>query len=99
MIKVYTSSVLEAPADAVWARVRDFNGLPRWTPFVAESRIEEARASDQVGCVRAFRMKDGGRLRERLLALSDYDYSYILDPREPAGGRELHRHPAAHPHH
>ena len=37
MIKVYTSSVIDAPADAVWAQVRDFNGLPRWTPFVAES--------------------------------------------------------------
>ena len=40
MIKVYTSSVIDAPADAVWAQVRDFNGLPKWTPFVAESRIE-----------------------------------------------------------
>ena len=36
MIKVYTSSVIDAPADAVWAQVRDFNGLPRWTPFVAD---------------------------------------------------------------
>jgi len=36
VIKVYSSSVIEAPADAVWAQVRDFNGLPKWTPFVAE---------------------------------------------------------------
>ena len=50
MIKVYTSSVIEAPADAVWAQVRDFNGLPKWTPFVAESRIEErpARRPDRL---------------------------------------------------
>ena len=40
MIKVYASSVIDAPADSVWARIRDFNGLPAWTPFVAESRIE-----------------------------------------------------------
>ncbi|HET6368382.1 MAG TPA: SRPBCC family protein, partial [Pseudomonadales bacterium] len=40
LIKVYVSSVIEAPADAVWAQIRDFNGLPKWTPFVAESRIE-----------------------------------------------------------
>jgi uncharacterized membrane protein len=40
MIRVYTSSVIDAPADSVWALIRDFNGLPRWTPFVAESRIE-----------------------------------------------------------
>jgi uncharacterized protein YndB with AHSA1/START domain len=75
LAEVYVSSVIDAPAARVWEVVRDFNALPAWVPPVAESRIEEARASDQVGCVRAFRMKDGGRLRERLLALSDYDYS------------------------
>ena len=40
MIKVYVSTVIDAPADQVWAQIRDFNGLPKWTPFVAESRIE-----------------------------------------------------------
>src|ERR671918_301218 len=74
MIKVYTSTVIDAPADAVWAHVRDFNGLPRWTPFVAESRIEEGLPSDKIGCVRNFRLKDGGVIREQLLTLSDYDY-------------------------
>ena len=49
MIKVYTSSVIDAPADAVWAVIRDFNGLPRWTPFVAESRIEAGLPADKVG--------------------------------------------------
>jgi hypothetical protein len=74
MIKVYTSSVIDAPADAVWARVRDFNGLPQWTPFAAESRIEEGQPADRIGCVRNFRLRDGGVIRERLLTLSDYDY-------------------------
>ncbi len=74
MIKVYTSSVLDAPADAVWSRVRDFNGLPKWTPFVAESRIEENLPADKIGCVRNFRLKDGGVIREQLLTLSDYDF-------------------------
>jgi hypothetical protein len=60
MIKVYISSVIEAPADQVWARVRDFNGLPAWTPFVAESRIEEGLPADRIGCVRNFRLRDGG---------------------------------------
>ncbi len=74
MIMVYTSSVIEAAADAVWAQVRDFNGLPKWTPFVAESRIVGNLAADKVGCVRNFRLKDGGVIREQLLTLSDYDY-------------------------
>ena len=74
MIKVYTSSVIEAPAAGVWAQVRDFNGLPKWTPFVAESRIEGNLPADKIGCVRNFRLKDGGVIREQLLTLSDYDY-------------------------
>ncbi len=75
MTEVYISSVIPAPAPRVWSVIRDFNGLPRWHPKVAESRIEEARPADQVGCVRAFRLADGGRIRERLLALSDFDYA------------------------
>lgn len=75
MVEVYASSVIGAPAGRVWARIRDFNGLPQWHPLIAESRIEGGAPADQVGCVRAFRLKDGGRLREKLLALSDYDYA------------------------
>ena len=75
MAKAYASAVIPAPAGAVWALVRDFNALPAWTGFVAESRIEHNRAGDQIGCVRNFRLNDGGRIRERLLALSDYDMS------------------------
>jgi hypothetical protein len=74
LIKVYTSSVIDAPADRVWAQVRDFNGLAQWTPFVAESRIESNMPPDRIGCVRNFRLRDGGVIREQLLTLSDYDY-------------------------
>jgi hypothetical protein len=74
MIKVYTSTVIDAAADAVWAHIRDFNGLPKWHPAIAESRIESNWSSDRVGCVRNFRLKDGGVIREQLLTLSDYEY-------------------------
>ncbi|NLD54127.1 MAG: SRPBCC family protein [Burkholderiaceae bacterium] len=77
MIKVYTSSVIDAPADVVWGIVRDFNALPKWTPFVAESRIEQNLPSDRIGCIRNFRLRDGGVIREQLLALSDYDYQCV----------------------
>lgn len=76
MPKVYASTTIPAPAGAVWAVVRDFNALPKWTPFVAESRIEQNRPADQVGCIRNFRLKDGGRIREQLLELSDYEMSF-----------------------
>ena len=75
MAKVYISSVIGAPADRIWQTIRDFNALPDWVPAVKESRIEGGQPADQVGCVRAFRLQDGGFLRERLLALSDYDFS------------------------
>lgn len=74
MIRVYTSSVVDAPAEAVWAIIRDFDGLPRWHPSIAESRIEGNWPSDRIGCIRNFRLKDGGVIREQLLALSDYEY-------------------------
>lgn len=88
MAEVYTSSVIGAPADQVWAAVRDFNGLPDWHPLIAESRIESAAPADQVGCVRAFRLKDGGFIREQLLALSDYDFSFSYSILESPMGVE-----------
>jgi hypothetical protein len=75
MPKVYVSSVIDASAERVWREVRDFASLPKWVPAVAECRIESNVPADQIGCVRAFKLKDGGMLREKLLALSDYDFS------------------------
>jgi hypothetical protein len=75
MPRVYISSVIDASADRVWSIVRDFNGLPRWMPVVADSRIEGGQPSDKVGCIRNFNLKDGGNIREQLLSLSDYDYT------------------------
>jgi hypothetical protein len=77
LAKVFVSSVIDAPAAQVWPVIRDFNGLPNWTPYVAESRIEQNARAEQIGCIRNFRMKDGGQIRERLLALSDYDFSMV----------------------
>jgi hypothetical protein len=75
MTRVYTSSVIGAPAGEVWTVIRDFNALPKWHPAIADSRIELNQPSDKVGCIRNFTLKEGGRIREQLLALSDYDYS------------------------
>src|SRR3546814_20547219 len=86
MAEVYASSVIAAPAGRVWERVRDFNGLPGWHPLIVESRIEAGAPADQVGCVRAFRLKDGGFIREKLLALSDYDFSCSYSILEPPMG-------------
>ena len=80
MARVYVSTVVNARNDRVWARVRDFNGLPNWHPAIAESRIEGGEPADKIGCVRRFKLKDGSELREQLLALSDLEqtFSYCL---------------------
>ncbi len=88
MVKVYTSSVLDAPADKVWSEIRDFNGLPRWHPAIKDSYIEHQLPSDKVGCIRNFTLKAGGRIREQLLALSDFDYSVTYSILESPMGVE-----------
>jgi hypothetical protein len=84
MPRVYTSSVIDAPAAKVWDKIRDFNALPRWHPRIRESRIENGEPPDKIGCVRDFRLQNGDRLREKLLGLSDYDmfctYSILVSP-------------------
>ncbi len=90
MTHVYASSIISASVDQVWKVVRDFNALPAWHPSIAESRIEEGRPADQVGCVRAFRLKDGGFIREQLLVLSDYWRLYTSpSPRDRQKSRML----------
>ncbi|MEM9331450.1 MAG: SRPBCC family protein [Pseudomonadota bacterium] len=86
MARIYVSSVINASAENVWERIRDFNALPRWHPRIADSRIEEAAPSDKVGCIRNFNLQNGDNIREQLLGLSDYDmyYTYsILDSPMP----------------
>jgi uncharacterized protein YndB with AHSA1/START domain len=80
MARVYVSSVIDAPAEKVWDRIRDFNGLPKWHPRIRESRIEEAVPADKVGCVRNFVLQSGDTIREQLLGLSDHElfYSYSM---------------------
>ena len=79
MIRVYVSSVIDSSAENVWSRVRDFNGLPVWHPAIADSRIENNEPPDRVGCIRHFHTRDGGLIRERLLGLSDYDYTQTYE--------------------
>ncbi len=89
MVAVRRSTIIDAPVDAVWRFLRDFNAHERWHPAVAASRIEDGRDVDAVACVRAFRLEDGAALREQLLSLSDRDHSFsycILDSPIPLMG-------------
>lgn len=81
MVKIVKSTIIEAPVEAVWDVLRDFNGHDRWHPVVSDSVIERGLASDKIGCVRRFHLADGSELRETLLALSDVDmaFTYCLN--------------------
>ena len=80
MARSYASTVIGAPADQVWARIRDFNGLPVWhSGMIASSEIEEGKAGDQTGGVRSFTLTNGEHLRERLLEHSDEERSYTYN--------------------
>jgi len=86
MIKVTRSTIIDAPIETVWAVLRDFNSHRLWHPIVARSQIEGGEASDRVGCVRRFNLRDGARVREQLLSLSDRDHRFtycILDADVP----------------
>ena len=71
MVRVRRTTVLDAPVDAVWRILRDFNGHDHWHPIVERSALEDGRRTDQVGAVRRFTIRGGERVREVLLTLSD----------------------------
>jgi len=72
--KVRISSVIDAPVEKVWARIRDFNGLPSWHPRMVESEIEDGRKATDIGAVRKFKVASGATIREKLMAFSDGDF-------------------------
>jgi uncharacterized protein YndB with AHSA1/START domain len=84
MAKAYASRIVDAPVEAVWDVVRDFNALPKWNPGVTDSEIEDGLASDVVGCIRSFHLTDGTHVRERLLSLDDSRYSFTYNFEKPA---------------
>ncbi len=74
------SITINAPPEAVWAVLGDFNGLPRWLSFIEASEIT-AGTNNEVGAIRLVTRRNGTKVTERLL---DYDrhnmrlaYTYI----------------------
>ncbi|MGK6308393.1 SRPBCC family protein [Variovorax sp. DT-64] len=72
--RVVRSTIIDAPIERVWAVLRDFNSHDQWHEAVEASRIEGGERSDQVGCVRSFTLRDGNRIREQLLTLSETEH-------------------------
>lgn len=79
MVKAYTSTVIAQPADYIWHIIRDFGTIASWHPALRDSRMEYNHPGDKVGSIRALTLMDGGKVRETLLALSDYEYKITYD--------------------
>ena len=92
MPTIHVSSVIDAPVEKVWARIRDFNGLPGWHPRMVESEIEDGKNADRIGAVRKFKVASGATIREKLLAFSDGDHlDHLFDHRTPRADIQSHR--------
>ena len=76
MPRIFVSSVVNAPAEKVWATIRPFDAVVNWLPFVKSSPIEDGGDPTRVGCIRVLTQTDGEVFREVLVALSDAERSY-----------------------
>lgn len=73
--KVVETITIDAPAAAVWAKVKNFDALKDWHPAVAES---PSTKGNELGAVRNLKLKGGGVLVESLETHDDkaMKYSY-----------------------
>jgi hypothetical protein len=72
-------------ADRVWQTLRDFGGMNKWAPGIADLTLQ----GTGVGAVRTMTFKDGSRVVERLESLNDdgRSFSYtILESTLPVEG-------------
>lgn len=80
-LRVEHSITIDATPDEVWAVAGDFNGIPRWLPTIASSRMILGK-SDQVGSIRELTRQNGTKVQEKLLEYETGDekvltYTYV----------------------
>ena len=74
-LSVTQSIEIKAAPGVAWDTIKDFNGLPTWHPAVAKSEIV-AGTNNKKGAVRLLTLKDGGTIKEKLLAYDDKGRSF-----------------------
>ena len=74
------SIIINAPPEAVWEVVSDFNGLPRWLPTIVESRLVLGK-NRELGAIRELTRANGTKVQEKLIVYEPWDmtigYTYI----------------------
>ncbi|HTI17627.1 MAG TPA: SRPBCC family protein [Trinickia sp.] len=73
---IYISDVINAPIDAVWSIMRDFNGMPAYHPGIIGSEMEAGARGDTVGGVRRLALGPDAYVREQLLMLDDFNHAF-----------------------
>ena len=71
--KVVEKISIDAPADKVWAKIKNFDALKDWHPAVEASPADKGNAE---GSVRQIKIKGGGALVETLESLDDTKMKY-----------------------
>ena len=71
--RVIEKITINAPPDAVWAKIKDFGALQDWHPAVAESPSDKGNTE---GAVRTIRLKGGGTLVETLEGYNEAQRKY-----------------------
>ena len=75
VLKVSKEVTVDAAPDAVWAKIKDFNGLNTWHPAVEKDEIVSGK-NNEVGAVRLLTLKGGGTIKEKLLAYDAKHHSF-----------------------
>lgn len=73
--KVFCSSVLNAPIEAAWSRMRDFAGMDGWHPDITAMTMVGGARPDKVSGTRDFHF-GAGRLNEQLTMLCDRTHAF-----------------------
>jgi mxaD protein len=74
-LHVRESATIDASAGKVWKAVKDFDALNTWHPAVAKDDIVEG-TNNTVGAVRLLTLKNGGTIKEKLLAFNEAGHKY-----------------------
>jgi mxaD protein len=79
VLNVHESVMIHASPDAVWAKVKDFDGLNTWHPAVESDKITTG-TNNTVGAERHLSLHGGGTIDEKLLSFDDkhHRFSYAI---------------------
>lgn len=79
-LSVSNSASINAPADAVWAKAKDFNNLNGWHPAVAKTEIVEG-SNNTVGAVRLLTLAGDtpATIKEKLTAFDEAGKTFTYE--------------------